>query len=668
MGVCYACSMLSASAAIAASAIHLKGLPSRGGIGGLMMAALLMLVSAVTAQGDASSRQAIAVLPHTIVGTSDQVGAADWGVNLAIEIEAELTRSRRFLVVDRRQIETILDEAWLRLGSLTTAQFQEYGELLGADLFIDGAISTHPTGQLRINTRVVNARTGQVIEVRGANAPGPEAFATVAQEYSAWAAERFPLEGRIAAIDGQRAYIDLGTDAGITAGDEGELLRDRLIADLTITEAIGTFRVTRPSAAASLIEATLEPGIQLRPGDRALFQPPAPDPPPTPAVTTGTLLVRGAPLGAVVLVDGVEVGVVGAAGWARQLPVGSVRVEVRAEGFEPFTGPVEVLAERVTEVTVQLLALPPVVGSLSLLVQPADASVFVNGALVGRGNVELDDLVPGVVRYRVEAAGFEPVSGEVRVVAGAAEVVRVTLSALLGTVLIDVNVPVYEVFVDGGYFGSMREVTLAPGQYEVTVTADDYEPITRSVQVSPGSAVRVEATLRPSPPSGGRERTGDLTIAWEAYALTAGGRRYLEGGVVAYDAGSDVFVTHRTSSQTGEAYQRRWVRLSDTFNLGVTVVPHEGLTGIGLWISMPEHPDGFSWEWFDRLEGATFRKRQGSGDVLLRVFHGVGFQELAAVEFLDDIVMRFQADTTLGPGNESHEVVILGGSVFQVAR
>jgi hypothetical protein len=42
------------------------------------------------------------------------------------------------------------------------------------------------------------------------------------------------------------------------------------------------------------------------------------------------------------------------------------------------------------------------------------------------------------------------------------------------------------------------------------------------------------------------------------------------------------------------------------------------------------------------------------------------YEELEAVEFLDDVVLRYLDDMAKGPGAHSHEILIKKGSVLRV--
>jgi hypothetical protein len=85
------------------------------------------------------------------------------------------------------------------------------------------------------------------------------------------------------------------------------------------------------------------------------------------------------------------------------------------------------------------------------------------------------------------------------------------------------------------------------------------------------------------------------------------------------------------------------------------------LTGFGLVLVNDSAPC-FSWEWFDRDDGDVFSKLQGGGKVKVGILESRGVQELAAVEFLDDIALECEDQSN---GNV-YEARVRKGSVLRL--
>jgi hypothetical protein len=153
-------------------------------------------------------------------------------------------------------------------------------------------------------------------------------------------------------------------------------------------------------------------------------------------------------------------------------------------------------------------------------------------------------------------------------------------------------------------------------------------------------------------------------LTFEAFAVAPSGERErLAGGVQTYDPAKDIVI--RESDGGGSTHWTKWIVLEGDFAISVSVYREPELTGFGMTVARPD--DGFSWEWFDLESGDVFLKRQGSARVKVTVLNGEGFQELQAVEFLDDVVLRYLDDMSKPPGTHTHELLVRKGSVVRVA-
>jgi hypothetical protein len=119
-------------------------------------------------------------------------------------------------------------------------------------------------------------------------------------------------------------------------------------------------------------------------------------------------------------------------------------------------------------------------------------------------------------------------------------------------------------------------------------------------------------------------------------------------------------------SENGPFWQKS-LELKAGFRVGAMVRRSEALDGFGLFVRNSRDLAGFSWEWFDQEDGDLFIKRQGEGRVRVKLATAGGYEELVEVEFLDDIVLRYQNNLFKGPGHRSHEVLVAKGSILRLA-
>lgn len=157
------------------------------------------------------------------------------------------------------------------------------------------------------------------------------------------------------------------------------------------------------------------------------------------------------------------------------------------------------------------------------------------------------------------------------------------------------------------------------------------------------------------------------TVTWEAVALSGPGRQVIARGVKTYSPKKDIVVQDQPAGRDGAAWWLKSLLLNDTFAVSASVHRERRLDGFGLAIYRRGDANGFSWDWFDRDEGATFRKLQGPGSVSVTIRKGPDYEELESVAFLDDVTLRYLDDMSKPPGTHTHEVVIRKGSVLRVA-
>ena len=120
-----------------------------------------------------------------------------------------------------------------------------------------------------------------------------------------------------------------------------------------------------------------------------------------------------------------------------------------------------------------------------------------------------------------------------------------------------------------------------------------------------------------------------------------------------------------------------WIKtlfIAEEFWIGATVYRKKSVSGFGLWIKRTPRwfeiwsTGGSSWEWFYRETGNIYRKLQGSGRVAVTMTEATDYEELAKIEFLDDVTMRLSNDPWLFfTTRETHHMVIAKGSVLRLA-
>jgi hypothetical protein len=156
------------------------------------------------------------------------------------------------------------------------------------------------------------------------------------------------------------------------------------------------------------------------------------------------------------------------------------------------------------------------------------------------------------------------------------------------------------------------------------------------------------------------------TVTWEARALLGPGRSPAGHGVKTYQVAADIVVRDRRAKDGGVSWTK-WLKLDDTFAIGLDIQRVTTIDGFGLVVYRRGDEEGFSWEWFDRTAGAIFERRQGAGRVRVTTTKVGALEEIASVELLDDGVLRYLDDMSKPPGTVTHELLLRRGSVLKVA-
>ncbi len=197
---------------------------------------------------------AVSVLPFQ----DASVPGAGGRIGLDLLLQQELIRelqNRGYTLVERRLLDQVLAEVKLGASELADQDTQiRLGRLFAARLMVSGVLNADTAG-LGASVRAIDTETTQLALVRSERKPGstdPAVLArTLADQVAATIADKYPLKGRIAAVEGEQVILNLGKKHGVAAGQSFNVLsrgepielngrvlgyRDTRIARVTVTE------------------------------------------------------------------------------------------------------------------------------------------------------------------------------------------------------------------------------------------------------------------------------------------------------------------------------------------------------------------------------------------------------------------------------------------------
>ena len=214
----------------------------------------------------------------------------------------------------------------------------------------------------------------------------------------------------------------------------------------------------------------------------------APPPP-----TTGTLQIESNPSGAKVYVDNAYRG---RTPLAFALNPGIHSVDVRLDGYQPYSARVQVRAGQTTRVSPRLVRLVTT-GVLRIDSSPQGANIIINGTPVGQTPMGVK-LNSGSYDVELQMSGYQPYRARVQVRAGQTTSISPRLQPIVSTGTLEVgSIPSgAKVYVDGAYQGvTPLSLSINAGVHTVEMRLSGYNSFSTSVKVTAGQLARVKATL-----------------------------------------------------------------------------------------------------------------------------------------------------------------------------
>lgn len=201
--------------------------------------------------------------------------------------------------------------------------------------------------------------------------------------------------------------------------------------------------------------------------------------------------ITSEPAGAQVLVGGEVRGVTPL---TTEVMAGNHPLELRLEGFKPWTTDVQVKANEPMTVGPVRLGLPD--GRLALRSTPSGASVSIAG--VYRGQTPLDvevrpDIAQSVVLTR---PGYESVTREINLKSGERQSLTVALTGVFGEITVRAQPADAQIYIDGKASGAANQkLRLVATTHEIEIRKPGFVDFKASVTPRPGLPQVIETTL-----------------------------------------------------------------------------------------------------------------------------------------------------------------------------
>ncbi|MGK7345810.1 MAG: serine/threonine-protein kinase [Candidatus Nitrospinota bacterium M3_3B_026] len=176
------------------------------------------------------------------------------------------------------------------------------------------------------------------------------------------------------------------------------------------------------------------------------------------------------------------------------LAPGEHMVEVRAEGYSPWTREVTVKEDGPIEISAKPALAP---GTLKVYTRPGGGVIWIDKKKKGAAPLLLAGLSPGEHRLKAAMKGYEDVTRSFRMSETEGATLDIKLKKITtGSLSVVSEPPGAEVFLDGRRLGAAPSTWKAPqGERAIAVKAEGYRPYHGKVTIGAGGQAEVKAVL-----------------------------------------------------------------------------------------------------------------------------------------------------------------------------
>jgi len=181
---------------------------------------------------------------------------------------------------------------------------------------------------------------------------------------------------------------------------------------------------------------------------------------------------------------------------------GQHRIRLTKNGYKPYEKIVTVNRDEKTELNIKMEELP---GSLSIESEPTGAALFINGVDYGVTPYKRESIEAGDYEIRLSMDGYDTLEQTITVHPGEPMNRTFTLDSNLGTIILSVNPPGMNIYLDGKFVcrtepeGKSRDVSkrvtlknLTSGEHTITMSNKHAKPDVKTISVKLGKGRTVQ--------------------------------------------------------------------------------------------------------------------------------------------------------------------------------
>jgi TolB-like protein len=401
---------------------------------------------------NAQVKQRIAVLNLESVGVSKTES-----VTLTDRLRSELVKTGSFTIIERSEMDDILQEQGFQLTGCTTDEcVVEAGKLLNVSHICAGSIGK--VGALyTVSVRLIDVETGEILKIVTEDSHGSiENVLTSSMRNVA-----LKLSGRIASggvltegsgdiylktePPGAEIYLDNVNTGKTSPASLRNVAAGQHLIKVVKGNFIGTKSVT--IKANDIVQETVGPE-KARGGIKIYSDPPE----------------------AEIIIDGESNGKTPKI--VRELPVGDHLLVLKMAGYEEYRKTVQVNFNQLVNIDGKLQRL----ADLNIKSNPSDVEIYIDGKYYGRTPKLLKSFSGGSYNLSLKKKGYTDYKQEIKIVSGKTFSIKGNLEKQIGTVKFTSYQPGALIKMNGKtYRLSKKEINLPTGDYSFEISQPGYE-------------------------------------------------------------------------------------------------------------------------------------------------------------------------------------------------
>jgi TolB-like protein len=494
--------------------------------------------------------------------------------NVTERFSYELSQTRKFNIIERQQLDLILDEQKTQLsGCVADECAVQIGELAGAKYVIAGTV-TKTFGLYGIAVRLIDVESGEIItHILESDEADVQKFVSQRVRNAAlrMAAEGGSTNGQsggstVTVSSGEKGSVVFTlnkSDAAVYVDNAYSTQASSQTVSLNLTEGTHQIKFTLPGqqdwvkqlnvlAGETLnYEVTFESGT----GSGGV------------AIDYGIVMVRSEPSGANAYLDGVELGPTPAQN--TKVGVGIHLVRVEKPLYHPYVEEITITSDGIEQIQAKL---KPRFGRLVIKSVPTGAVVQLNGQQKGRTPIDLTELASGDYTITVSKDLHHDSVEKYTITDGSDNERTVVLHPAFGQLSVEANPKGADVFVDDQFKGK-APITLdelPSGTFRLKVSQVLYETLDEEIIIEDGKTNRQVVVL--SPRFGTLNITGSPTSA----QVSINGKAVGNLPLVNHRVGTGLAEIKISTEDYHEQEQFVQVDVNEMYPVNVDLVRHSG--------------------------------------------------------------------------------------------